>query len=143
MPKSKKTFKIDNFINEREAEIGRFDSHLKSLGKSGVVNNVRFTISHCHGGVVNEAERLIRVIESNVKSYPNITVMLGFSGYAVSAAAFLFVYFTRHAIHNRIKVINYTPSALYITNPGCFIVQLKRWDLQIISVTSLTKVMLP
>lgn len=118
MPKSKdKTFRIAYNISERVKETDDFDAYLKALGKSGTVKNVKFTISHCRGGAVNETERLIKVIESNVNLFPNITVTLGFSGYAVSAAAFLFVYFTRYALHPRVKVINYTPVCVVYHKP--------------------------
>ncbi|WP_350262827.1 hypothetical protein AAF463_25190 (plasmid) [Pantoea sp. BJ2] len=111
------SFKISRLINKHEPEIDRFDQYLKKVGKEGIDRNVYFTIDYCRGGVVQEVERLIEVIEDNISTYVNLSITLGFTGYAISAAGFLFVYFTRYRLNSRVFVRNFTPLCVVYHKP--------------------------
>ncbi|PWK94280.1 hypothetical protein C7431_11115 [Pantoea allii] len=61
-------------------------------------------VSYNHGGEIVVMRNLVQLIETTVNTYQNIYFDLRFGGFAVSAAAFFFLYFGYYTLLPRVRV---------------------------------------
>lgn len=79
------------------------DAVLQHAG-SNIKYEFSISISYNRGGEIVVMRNLVQLIETTVKSYENIYFDLRFGGFAVSAAAFFFLYFGFYTILPRVRV---------------------------------------
>lgn len=79
------------------------DAVLEHAGKENKYN-FYISIPYNHGGEVEVMRRLLQLIETTAMTYKNIFFELRFGGFAISAAAFLFLYFSYYTLLPRVKV---------------------------------------
>jgi len=79
------------------------DAVLQHAGKN-ITYKFVIRVSYNHGGEIVVMRNLVQLIETTVTTYQNIYFDLRFGGFAVSAAAFLFLYFGYYSMLPRVRV---------------------------------------
>lgn len=79
------------------------DAVLAHAGKDSSYN-FYISITYNRGGEIEVMRSLLQLIETTAMTYENIFFELRFGGFAISAAAFLFFYFSYYSLLPRVKV---------------------------------------
>lgn len=98
------TFCIKDCFSESDPVFNDIsDAVLQHAGKN-IRYNFVIKVSYNHGGVIVVMRNLVQLIETTVQTYANIYFDLRFGGFAVSAAAFFFLYFAYYSQLPRVRV---------------------------------------